>query len=158
MTSARIAITLPYQPTPDLTDHLFDDAEAVWGPEAEIELDVAPTERGLETVEPLVLIVTTYLGGHALDLVTEASFKAVGARLRRLFARLRHGDKAKDEPGYTVLVEGIGPTRAIFHIDAAAMADHERAFAEMVRLDATDLPPATHLTWDATISSWRRVL
>jgi hypothetical protein len=55
-------------------------------------------------------------------------------------------------------VEGIGPTRAIFHFDAAAMADHERAFAEMVRLDAPDLPPRTHLTWDATIGSWRRVL
>lgn len=157
MTSAHIAITVPYQPTVDLTDDLFDDVEAIWGPAAEIELDVEPTERGIEAVDPIVLVVTTYLGGHALDLVTDESLKAVGARLRRLFARLRRGDGAKGEPGYEVRVEGIGQARAIFHLDAAAMADHERAFAEMVRLDAPHFPPGTHLTWDATIGCWRRV-
>ena len=110
MTITAIRITVPYPPPAELTEDIYEDAEAVWGAEAEIELDAEPTDRGLGAVDPVVLVVVTYLGGRLLDLTTEAAFKSVGERFRRLLTRLRHGDGAGGELGYEIRVEGVGPS------------------------------------------------
>lgn len=156
MTITAVRITVPYPPPAELTEDIYEDAEAVWGAEAEIELDAEPTDRGLGAVDPVVLVVVTYLGGRLLDLTTEAAFKSVGERFRRLLTRLRHGDGAGGELGYEIRVEGVGPSGAVFHFDAAATADQERALAEMVRLDVSRFPADTHLMWDAAIGCWHR--
>ena len=157
MTSTAVRITVPYPPSAELAEDIYCDAEAVWGGDAEIELDAEPTDRGLEAVEPIVLVVVTYLGGRLLDLVTDESFKAVGRhRFHRMLTRLRRGDGTGGEPGYEVWVEGVGPSGVVFRFDATAMADQERALAEMIRLDVSRFPSGTRLRWDAAIGCWHR--
>jgi hypothetical protein len=156
MTSTTIRITLPYEPSSDLTGSLYDDVEAIWGADVGIDLSADGTERGLGDIDPTVLVIATYVGGTMLNLATEEALKAVATRLGRLLTRLRRGDRDEPEGTYEVRIEGIGPTRAVFHFDAAAEHDRDRAVAEMTRLGASTFPPGTHLTWDAAIGCWRR--
>jgi hypothetical protein len=149
MPEPTIRIALPYEPDDDLTATTYGTLDDVFGPGAEVVLDVE-RDQGIGEILPYVGIVLTYVGTKGLDLLTEESWKKLGDWLRAL-AR-GGGDRGGPDQREVRLVDR--DRRAVFVFDRRAL-DSARALRAIRDVAVPDSGAEVVFRWDDDGRSWR---